>query len=790
MRPDALLILGVAGILGSVGATAPGAAMLVGLGFAFLVWRQRGWGCALTAVGFAGAVALRAERSLEDYARRRGEAIHAVSGTARCAGQGWVRESPVLAQDRLVLVVDTESLDCGGGKLTGLRARIYGGPPDVRRGDQVQLVAQLAPLRLFRNRALPDPTPRATRSGVVLTGGALAVEVTARSCGLGSWIDRARQHSRERINATFSPSAQALGRALVLGENDLDPADAEAFKASGLAHLLAVSGTHLVFAVLGIMAGIRAMLVRIEALAGRTDVERWIAGFGAGLALLYADFAGGSGSAWRAGWMMAFALGVRACGRRVSGLRCLGASLVIAALVDPLVAYDLSTLLSAAATAGLMVLGKPLARICEEIPWTLMRWAGKSVAVTLAALIPCIPLLAQISPTLTLAGIIANGFAGPLGEMAALPLCLAHSVLSPCPPLEAGAALAGSGALLAVGWMARVAAGATFLAIPVPPPSVAEWVAMAFLVGTLSSLQRRRRLWAVGYAVLLGGLEVKARAEGAPWGLLRVSVLDVDQGDSILVDLPDGSLFLVDGGGFVGSGLDPGRSVVLPVLRARRRSRIDVAVLTHPHPDHLLGLATAVKQMEVGEIWDNGQGEEGPGDPAYLSLLADAKARGIPVRRPPELCRGHWDRGETQVRVLGPCPKMVSGAEANRNSLVVSFGFRGRNALLVGDATIASEASLIAVDPAALRADFLKVGHHGSRTSSSLEFLKRVQAKWAAISCGVRNPHGHPHREALERLGSVASFVLRTDQLGGISWETDGEEQGIGSFLPPGAGMP
>src|SRR5690606_40267315 len=181
-----------------------------------------------------------------------------------------------------------------------------------------------------------------------------------RGGGLRAHIDAARAHTRGRIEATFPELARPMARALVLGENDLDPEDDAAFKRSGLMHLLAVSGTHLVFAVVMVVQGLRACLIRVERVAGRWDATRVSAGFGVLASLLYADFSGGSGSAWRAAWMLSAVFLARVVGWRLSCPGELGVSLGVGGWMDPSAAVELSFAFLVAATWGMPVLGLPL----------------------------------------------------------------------------------------------------------------------------------------------------------------------------------------------------------------------------------------------------------------------------------------------------------------------------------------------------------------------------------------------------------------------------------------------
>jgi competence protein ComEC len=722
-------------------------------------------------------------------------------GALRAGHQVAVLDRERAAEHRPLIAgwdAELSNVECEGRRIDrSFRARLYGGPDDLARGDRVAVIAGLAPLQLFHNEDLGDPRPSAVRRGTLASGGTEDVRVVSRAFGPTALIDRLRARVRKRIEATFVPEAAPMARALVLGESDLDPADNQAFRASGLAHLLAVSGTHLVLVVAGAVSATAALLRRLVVLSRRCDVGRPAAALGVIFAWVYADFAGGSGSARRAAAMLSFALGARAFGSRPDGPRAFGLSLIGAALVDPLIAFDLSFLLSAAATAGLMTLQRPLAAWLEawgakltalrvfrtedalalpvqRRPRALVAVAA-AVATTLSATIGCAPLIAFLTPTLPIGGVPANLLAVPLGELLALPLCLAHVVLGVVPLAERGDALVASGSLLVVRAIARMTEQISWLGLPVPPPS--PWQCAILFCATLAvgwGRRSRRASTVLVAAALFLVCEMEIRRDGAPEGKLRVTVLDIGQGDASIVDLPDGRALLVDAGGMVGSPIDTGQAVVAPMLRVRRRSALAAAVLSHPHPDHFGGLASALAQVSVGEFWDTGQGEREGAGPVYAALLGALRARGIPVVRPASLCGSPRVFGKATVEILAPCPAPIPFINANDNSLVLRVSFGERAALLVGDAEREEEQALLAKSAGSLRADFLKVGHHGSRTSSSPAFLRAVGAKDAAISCGVRNRFGHPHPFALQNLG-VIDHLWRTDRDGSIRWETDGQ---------------
>jgi len=786
---DAVLLAAGFAIAGGICAVYPLATLLCAA-FAWLLLRSRlraraEW---LLALAFALSAA-RGANEIRRFERTRIAERDAIGAPSRCDLDAVVQTSPTWSEGSVSFVAEVRRADCSGNLLPSpFLARLHGGPDSLARQDRVHAVVDLAPVQLFHNLGTADPTPAAARQGVVLTGGVLSLELGERHLRLTTLLDRARSHTRLRIAQTFAPAASPMARALVLGENDLPPEESLAFQKSGLSHMLAVSGTHLVFAVAALVHALTFVLVRIEWLSARCLVSRISALLGAILSLIYADFAGGGGSAWRAAFMLSVAFLARALGRKPDTVRTFGLSTLGFALLDPLCAFDISFMLSVAATAGLIWLGRPLGARCERVESRLLRFTAVSFATTLSATIPCAPLLALLASGVTFAGLVANVLAAPLGESVALPLCLAHLLLAPFSSLERGAAIVASGALLAVKQIALASARASFLGFTLPEPGAFQLSVLVVGVIGFSSLapeckdelgsrawRRIRGSWLVACGCAFIALELATRRAGSPHGLLRASALDVGQGDSNLIDFPNGASMLIDGGGFVGSPVDPGKAVVLPVLRARRRNRLDIAVLSHPHPDHFTGLASALAEVEVGEFWDTGQGEAEGAGPVYAELLRSLRARGVPVYHPDDLCGHPRALGGAILRLLAPCPSFTPHRGANDNSIVISVTFGSRRFLFTGDAEQDEERELLEAHAGELRADYLKAGHHGSRTSTNEPFLSAVAPLLATLSCGVRNRFGHPHTATLERLEGHGVVAERLDRSGSVIVSTDGE---------------
>ncbi|MBK6512595.1 MAG: DNA internalization-related competence protein ComEC/Rec2 [Polyangiaceae bacterium] len=786
---DRVLLLALTAFTGGAFALGPLAATL-SFGGALVILRAyraatTPWLGVLTVVFAISAARAGVSRSVASATYDQARAL--ASPPASCSLTAEVAGSPQVRGELVRATVVTLEGACGELVIPpGTRLDVRATASDLTRGDRVAISGTFAPAYAFDNPGSLPSWLRVARTGTALSGTAKSLELLERGRGLSAWIDRARAHVRDRIVATYHPEAAALGRALVLGETDLDPEVNDAFRATGLSHILAVSGTHLVVAVMSLAGALRAVLLGVGPIARRLDVRRVAAALAIPCAWLYADFAGGSGSVLRAAAMLTAILLARVLERRPSTARSLSAALLFGVACDPIAIGDVSFTLSTAATAGLLTLSRPIAHLLgargpslERGEVSLLRraWSpvATAVAATLAATLCCAPLTALLSAELPLAGLAANLIAAPLGELFALPFAILHAMVSWVPALERGAADAASGALRVVLAIARLARDAELTA-PVPAPR-----GMHYVVGGVGAAWaayargRSRRLVVCAALFALGAVELAAR-RGPPDGVLEITVLDVGQGDAILVELPEDGAMLIDAGGLPGQPLDIGERVVAPTLRARRITRLEVLVVSHPHPDHYLGVPAALKRVEsVGELWHNGYPGDDARGRAMREIIELATGKGARVLGPDDLCGQAREIGGARVEVLGPCPSLDPALSVNDGSLVLKITHGARSALLMGDAEEEAELRLLEAAPD-LSADLLKVGHHGSRTSTTPELLRAVDPTHAVISCGVRNTFGHPHGEVTAALEEHGVAIARTDATGAFTWSTDGRD--------------
>jgi competence protein ComEC len=538
---------------------------------------------------------------------------------------------------------------------------------------------------------------------------------------------------------TILPAREAgLLLGLAIGDTSaMDPEVDEDFRATGLGHLLAVSGSNVAMFLAPVIALVR--LLRVGR-AGRLVIGAAAVGFFALLTRL-------EPSVLRAGAMAGLALVGTWAGRPRSTAALLGAAVLSLLALDPALASALGFQLSVAATVGLALMAAPLAVRLRWMPRPL----ALAVAATLAAQLAVTPLLLLnfgLVPTVT---VLANVLAFPAVPPALLLGLLAAGLAVLWPPLGD---LPGELARLSLAYLAGVADRAARFSLPsltAGDPVVPATVAA--LVGVAAWRLRRGRRPFGGAAAVLGLtlLAWSAIPRAGPPEELTAVFLDVGQGDAAVVTTPDGGTVLVD------AGPDPDQ--VARELTTLGVRRIDLAVGTHAHADHVEGFPAVLSRFSVALLIEPGC----PGDsPSYRRFMEAAAAEDVRVHHP----RG-GERlmvGRLVVEVLGPDHCYIDSP--NDESIVVRLSYEGATILFAGDAEVPAQQDLIE-DGDPLSADVLKVPHHGGDTSLPA-FFEETGASLAVVSTGP-NDYGHPVPSVLSTLRGLGMRVVRTDLAGDVT---------------------
>ena len=604
-------------------------------------------------------------------------------------------------------------------------------------------------------------------------------------------VEKWRDHIRSFLGGKAHPLCSGIFEALVLGEQGNIPEEVkEQFTRTGITHLLAISGDHLGIVALLSYSLLIWILKRSEFLLLSTSVKKWAAGLTIPCVLLYTFIAGAGMSIIRATIMViTFFLSIL-IGRERNLLHTLAVAAFLILILSPPSLFDVSFQLSFLAVLSILYLVPRILREFrgQEIPllrdasWKTRIWKyfKISLLVSFVATLGTAPFVLfdfnRISPI----GLVTNLFAIPWVGFLIVPLALCASLLSFFfHPL--GSLLIQINNVLALILLKVIAffASIPFASFYVPTPTPLE---MALFYPLLFlSVQLRKGRWA---RYLFIGLCTALVVDLAYWNLkdrfqkeLIVSFLDVGQGDSILVELPKGQKMLIDGGGLYEGRFDIGKQVVAPFLWRKKIHRVDYLVLTHPDPDHLKGLNFIASHFTIGQFWDNGFPA---GSEAYLQLeetLRTKKTRWFSMNEQssPQTING------VQISVFNPPTKTPShfgsrgSSILNNRSLVLKFQFGNVKLLLPGDVEKEAEDRMIR-EGYPLKADLLKIPHHGSLSSSTAPFLEEVKPAYAILSVGQRNIGRLPHPEVLKRYQEIGCRIFRTDQDGAITVITDGEK--------------
>jgi competence protein ComEC len=752
-----------------------------------------------------------------EHHHRRGPApeIEFASGETMTL-EGCVVESPLLFPGRERFVLELEP---GARVLVSLFLKEDENPPDLHYGQLVELDARLRKPHNYRNPGAFDFVSYLARRDVHWTAsanGSQRIRVKG-SCGNPylAVLLRARESALEKLDRVYGGDLHSSGmlRAVLLGDvSKLEQVWVEDFRRTGTYHALVISGLHVTT-----LAACFVFCLRVLSLG-----PLWPLLLTSALGWVYAAAVGFNAPVVRAAAGLTLYQLCACLYRRPRVLNLLSAVAIGFLLFDPEQLFEASFQLTFLAVAMIGAVAAPWldqtaapygrgARAISNLAWdrhleprtasyrvemrllaeTLRRALRIPEKVSLACLGLSSRLVLFFWSLFVVSAIVQAGLALPMVthfHRFSLSGLTANLLIVPlmnlAVPLGFLTIATGwqwcawiCGALLR--WSSAIAAWHAVREpswrVPDPPP----WLAALFLLAliwTAGGMISRKRTPVLALAVLLAAIVVHPFRPAVARQSLEMTVIDVGQGDSILLTAPDGRTMIVDTGGFpVFRGqrrttwFDIGEDVVSAYLFTRSIKRVDVIALSHAHEDHIGGVKALVENFRPREIWTGA-----------FADLDRIRALGVPVRSPRGGERIEW--GGASIDVVSPPPGYEPKEARNNDSLAFRIAYGERSFLLTGDIEKAMEYRMID-DRRLARADVLKVAHHGSRTSTVSGFLEEVKPVHAVISDGIDNLFRHPHPEVLQRLSDFGVAVWRTDRHGLVTFRTDGRRVEVDPFV-------
>ena len=687
-------------------------------------------GAVLLAVGWG---------SLHEH-RVRG-AVVARLGPASVTVEGPLRVDPSTERDRWSAIMDVRSVSWDGGAAAVRETVWLSGheqPPDAVRGDVVRVTGSLQPVEdggfaefLLRRGISADlEVGEVTRLGP-------APFAPVR------WAQAFRALAGRSIESSFPPREAGLLMGLALGDDSrLDPVLERDFRATGLSHLLVVSGEN-----------VAMVLAPIVALGAALRWSRWPRfALGVGTVAFFVVLTGADPSVMRAGVMAGLALIGILLGRPRSTGSILAGAVVVLLAIDPALVWSGGFQLSVAATASMVALATPISQRLRFLPGSLALATG----ATLAAQVGVTPLLLYYFHEVPVSTVAANVLAFPavppallIGLAAATtgivfePLGRLLSVVAQV-PMRYLEAVADRLARAPIPWI-------TGGGLPSLVLGLAAAVLIAWWLRSGRRLPRKAIVVALGLVPLL--LWSSALSAGPP-SALTVRFFDVGQGDAALLTSPSGVAILVDGG--------PEPDQVATELVALGVKRLDLVIASHPHADHVVGLPAVLARIPVGVLLEPGCEDESP-DGAALDEAATSEH--IAVRHP-RAGDVLW-AGDIRLEILSP-DRCWSGTESDTNNdAIVVRASVGEDSVLFATEPEEPAQQVLLDEGADLLADVLKVPHHGAATSIE-PFFEAVDAEVAIVSVGP-NTYGHPVPEVLDWVRATGAEVFRTDRDGTVT---------------------
>lgn len=667
---------------------------------------------------------------------------------------------------------------------------------DFRQGDRLRFKTSLRLPKDFQNPGAFESSLYFRSQGIDALGFVSDPRWITRlpgeqSSGFGAFLEKVRKDLRKNVLKNTSESGGAFILSLLIGERQLlGPEREEAFRKSGVTHILSISGLHVTMVSI-LFWGLFSFLVALPFLS------RFVLGFRlmplAPLIPLwfYVALAQYPVSALRAGFMASLFLVSLTIWRRLDLLSALALAAFLILAISPLSLFGASFQLSFMAVLFLILFFPRWQKLCQKVPqkvpdslwgrgpkgvWLfLLKLLVDSLAISIITLAALWPILLFHFHEVSIVGLIANAVVIPLVNFLVMPLSFLSVVVL---PLWSVAGFFSDITLKVVDWFGSHSGWGIFNG------AISFWQ-LVFYYGAIFLFLIPKEFWATKWklAVSLPLMALVFWGGKMPAdGNLKVTFVDVGQGDCAVIQFPNGKAWVVDGGGIKGSDWDIGRFIVAPFLWENGIHKVDTLFLSHPHHDHYKGLGFIVEKFGPKILFTNGDNAPESEDLEWKEFLSKVEQGKVAIQKVTSALIPIEEAG-VRLEFLTPGSEgTIPHFNTNDNSIVMRLTFKEVSFLLPGDLMEAGEMLLLESKPN-LRSSVLKLGHHGSETSTTEKFLSAVDPKYAVISVGAYNSYGMPDQSVIDRLQQKGISVYRTDTQGAITFTTDGHKLETRTFV-------
>jgi competence protein ComEC len=735
----------------------------------------------------------------------------------KVAVEGIVTESPIPYPDKNVLIVrclritkDKEYIPASGN----IRLVI---PPDLvfQYGDFIRFHSTLKKIHNFNNPGGFDYERFLNLQGIYATGfinnssGIVLLRQNSASI-LKLKLESFRFYLKQIIYKNAASPQSEIIEAMTIGNQKAIPgAVRDNFNKTGTSHILSINGLHIGIIAASAFFFIFLILKSSEYLMLRFNIIKLSSTAAFSMVLISAFIAGMEIPVLRSTLMALIFLIALISGKQRDLYNTLALAALIILVISPEALFDSSFQLSFIAVLALIYIVPPFSDLSlkhfEHFPsWgqSIIRYIYLSAVVCSAVTIGTLPLIMYYSNRVSSITIMANLILVPLLGTLVLTICMFFILCAFFSPAIAGyfIKLASFFVQISVNIINKLAA-LPWSSFNSTTPNIFEitvfYLFIFLLIQFIESRKKRKiqkefsphRLQYLKYSLII--IIVFFAADITYLTLkdklspdLKITVIDVGQGTSTLVRFPGGKNMLIDGGGFSESSLDVGKAVVAPFLYYKRIDKIDTVVLSHPHPDHLLGLIYVMNNFNVRQVWRSNLPIDLEDYPEWEKAikLNNINVSMVSNRLPEKIFN------DVRVNVLWPPNYSIQDVnnlsydEVNDSSLVLKITLGRISFLIPGDISADVEKQLIK-SKINLHSDVLVIPHHGSGHSSSTEFIKAVACRYAIVSAGKTNVFHHPHPSTLQRYKDAGVDIFRTDRDGAVTMTTDGNNLQINTFI-------